>query len=90
MSDLFVGITTWNSAAFLPISLAALRRTTDERTTRLVVLDNQSTDATRDIARSGSRNLNRCRHVVMRVRRASFVRKRRNELSGIPFPHGRV
>jgi glycosyltransferase involved in cell wall biosynthesis len=48
---LFAGITTWNSAAFLPHSLAALRRNTDERDTRMVVLDNFSTDATISIAR---------------------------------------
>jgi glycosyltransferase involved in cell wall biosynthesis len=50
--DLFVGVTTWNSAAFLPHSLAALRRNTDERRTRLMILDNFSTDATVEIARS--------------------------------------
>lgn len=37
---------------FLPTSLRALRRMTDHRTTRLVVLDNDSTDATREVARS--------------------------------------
>jgi glycosyltransferase involved in cell wall biosynthesis len=50
--DLFVGITTWNSAAFLPHSLAALRRNTDQRRTRVMILDNFSTDATAEIARS--------------------------------------
>ena len=50
--DLFVGITTWNSATFLPHSLAAVRRHTDERRTRLMILDNFSTDTTVDIARS--------------------------------------
>ena len=49
--DLYVGITTWNSAAFLPHSLAALRRNTDERRTRLMILDNFSTDNTVEIAR---------------------------------------
>jgi len=49
--DLFVGITTWNSAAFLPYSLAALRRNTDRRRTRMMILDNFSTDATVSIAR---------------------------------------
>jgi glycosyltransferase involved in cell wall biosynthesis len=49
--ELFVGMTTWNSAMFLPISLAALRRCTDERSTRIVVLDNYSTDRTTRIAR---------------------------------------
>ena len=47
---LFVGMTTWNSAAFLPASLAALRTMTDARDTRLVILDNESTDATVDVA----------------------------------------
>ncbi len=50
--DLFIGMTTWNSEVFLPVSLASLRRATDERTTRLVVLDNYSGDATTKIARS--------------------------------------
>jgi len=49
--DLFVGITTWNSATFLPHSLAAVRRHTDERRTRLMILDNFSTDGTVDVAR---------------------------------------
>jgi glycosyltransferase involved in cell wall biosynthesis len=49
--DLYIGVTTWNSATLLPASLAAIRRHTDERRTRLVVLDNFSTDATVDIAR---------------------------------------
>ena len=52
LRDLFVGITTWNSAAFLPHSLAGVRRNTDERRTRLMILDNHSTDASVDIARS--------------------------------------
>jgi glycosyltransferase involved in cell wall biosynthesis len=51
-SDLFVGVTTWNSAAFLPVSLAAVRRMTDERTTRVMILDNFSNDATCEVARS--------------------------------------
>jgi glycosyltransferase involved in cell wall biosynthesis len=50
--DLFIGITTWNSAAFLPTALTAIRRRTDERTTRLVILDNFSNDASVAIARS--------------------------------------
>ena len=49
---LFVGMTTWNSASFLPASLTALRAMTDARETHLVVLDNDSTDGTADIARS--------------------------------------
>jgi glycosyltransferase involved in cell wall biosynthesis len=48
---LFVGMTTWNSAGFLPTSLAALRTMTDARETRLVILDNDSTDTTVDVAR---------------------------------------
>jgi glycosyltransferase involved in cell wall biosynthesis len=50
--DLTIGMTTWNSAAFLPASLAAIRRHTDERSTRLVILDNFSDDETVSIARS--------------------------------------
>jgi glycosyltransferase involved in cell wall biosynthesis len=49
--DLFIGMTTWNSAAFLPHSLKSVRRTTDPVRTRLVILDNESTDATVEIAR---------------------------------------
>jgi len=48
---LFMGRTTFNSAARLPHSLAAIRKHTDPRSTRLVVLDNFSTDATPAIAR---------------------------------------
>jgi glycosyltransferase involved in cell wall biosynthesis len=48
---LFVGMTTWNSAAFLPASLAALRAMTDARETHLVVFDNDSTDGAAGIAR---------------------------------------
>lgn len=50
--DLFVGVTSWNSEAFLGSCLAAVRRHTDERRTRLVVLDNYSTDRSVEIARS--------------------------------------
>ncbi len=50
--ELFVGITTWNSATFLRASLGGVRNTTDTRRTRVVVLDNQSTDDTVAIARS--------------------------------------
>src|SRR5947207_2713655 len=52
MKDLFVGVTTWNSAAFLPVSLEALRKNTDAKRTRLMILDNNSTDDTIAIARS--------------------------------------
>jgi glycosyltransferase involved in cell wall biosynthesis len=51
-NDLTIGMTTWNSAAFLPASLLALRRHTDERSTRLVVHDNFSHDKTVEIART--------------------------------------
>jgi glycosyltransferase involved in cell wall biosynthesis len=49
--DLFIGMTTWNSAGFLAASLGAIRRNTDSRRTRVVILDNYSTDATVEIAR---------------------------------------
>ncbi len=49
--DLFVGITTWNSALFLPHCLCAIRRHTPALETRVVVLDNASTDASTSIAR---------------------------------------
>jgi glycosyltransferase involved in cell wall biosynthesis len=48
---LFIGMTTWNSASFLPASLTALRAMTDASQTHLVVLDNDSTDGTAGIAR---------------------------------------
>src|SRR6266545_7610923 len=50
-AELFVGVTTWNSAAFLPHCLASLRDSTEARQTRLVVLDNLSTDNTLEVAR---------------------------------------
>lgn len=50
--ELFVGITTWNSATFLRASLGGVRNTTDATRTRVVVLDNHSTDDTVAIARS--------------------------------------
>jgi glycosyltransferase involved in cell wall biosynthesis len=51
--DLFVGITSWNSALFLPHCLASLRRTTNGLRSRLFVLDNASTDASAELARAG-------------------------------------
>lgn len=50
--ELFVGITTWNSGMFLRASLQGVRDTTDPARTRIVVLDNDSTDDTVAIARS--------------------------------------
>jgi glycosyltransferase involved in cell wall biosynthesis len=50
-AQLFIGITTWNSATFLGHTLGAIRRTTDAQSTRVLVLDNVSTDATVQIAR---------------------------------------
>jgi glycosyltransferase involved in cell wall biosynthesis len=49
--DLFIGMTTWNSATFLPHSLQGIRHTTDPARTRVVIMDNESTDATIPIAR---------------------------------------
>jgi len=51
-AELFVGITTWNSATFLPASLGSVRKTTDAKKTRIVILDNYSTDDTAAIAKS--------------------------------------
>jgi len=51
-AELFVGITTWNSATFLRACLGGVRNTTDAARTRIVVLDNHSTDDTVAIARS--------------------------------------
>jgi len=50
--ELFVGMTTWNSATFLRASLGGVRDTTDATRTRVVVLDNNSTDDTVAIAKS--------------------------------------
>lgn len=49
-SQLFVGITTWNSELLLPLCLDSLRRTAPDA--KVVVLDNVSTDKTQEIARS--------------------------------------
>lgn len=49
-SNVFVGITTWNSELLLPICLDSLRNTAPDA--EVVVFDNMSTDRTRDIARS--------------------------------------
>ena len=49
--DLFVGITAWNSATTLGACLDSVRETTRGVETRIVVLDNRSTDGTADIAR---------------------------------------
>ena len=51
-TELFVGMTTWNSGTFLRASLGGVRNTTDAKRTRLFVLDNFSTDDTVEIARS--------------------------------------
>ncbi len=52
MKDLFVGITSWNSAWFLDDCLRSLRATTDRSTTEIAVFDNCSTDNSVSIARS--------------------------------------
>ncbi len=48
----FVGITSWNSALFLPVCLEALRRTTEQLPIRVMVLDNASTDDSVALARA--------------------------------------
>src|ERR1700740_1854846 len=48
----FVGVTSWNSEAFLGHCIDSVKRTTDPASTRIVVLDNNSTDSSRDIAES--------------------------------------
>ena len=50
--DLFIGITSWNSALFLPICLQAIRDKTVGPNVRVVVLDNASTDDSAAIARN--------------------------------------
>jgi glycosyltransferase involved in cell wall biosynthesis len=49
--DLYVGITSWNSALFLPHCLDSLRRTTGSARLHICVLDNDSSDASAAIAR---------------------------------------
>lgn len=49
-SQLFIGITTWNSEQFLPLCLDSLQRTAADA--EIVVLDNESTDDTLKIART--------------------------------------
>lgn len=49
-SQLFVGITAWNSELLLPLCLDSLRRTAP--LAKVVVLDNESTDGTPALARS--------------------------------------
>jgi glycosyltransferase involved in cell wall biosynthesis len=49
---LFVGITAWNSAALLGHCIDAVKTTTKQFATRIVVLDNQSTDGSRELALS--------------------------------------
>ena len=47
-SELFVGITTWNSELLLPLCLDSLRRTAPDA--KVVILDNESVDNTPRIA----------------------------------------
>lgn len=47
---LFVGITSWNSRLFLGHCIDAVRRTTDPDSTRVVVLDNASSDGSAELA----------------------------------------
>jgi len=48
---LFIGVTSWNSELFLPVCLQALERTTTKIATKIVVLDNLSSDRSQAIAR---------------------------------------
>lgn len=50
IDDLFVGITSWNSALFLPHCLDSLQRTTGGLRSRICVLDNGSNDASAELA----------------------------------------
>ncbi len=52
MPALFIGITTWNSATFLPYTLRAIRATTSPSSTEVAVLDNLSHDQSAAIALS--------------------------------------
>ena len=49
-SNLFVGIISWNSELFLGYCIDSVLRTTDSEQTRIVVLDNDSEDASRRAA----------------------------------------
>ena len=48
---LFVGITSWNSEEFLPRCIRAIQVSTEAQTTKIVVLDNGSEDASVTLAR---------------------------------------
>ncbi len=50
-SELFVGITSWNSEQFLPACLSSLRANTRDVSVRVVVFDNTSNDRSVAIAR---------------------------------------
>jgi len=50
-ADLFVGVTSWNSALFLGVCLQSLRETTKHLNLQLFVFDNDSSDGSPDIAR---------------------------------------
>ena len=50
MSDLFVGVTSWNSEVFLNLSLSAINRTCKGLDLELVVFDNCSTDNSVEVA----------------------------------------
>jgi len=49
--DLFIGVTAWNSAQFLEHCLRSIRKTTSGLQVRIAVADNESTDASVEIAR---------------------------------------
>ena len=49
-SELFIGITSWNSQMFLPTCLQAIRATTAHLQVRVCVVDNVSSDASARIA----------------------------------------
>ena len=55
--ELFVGITSWNSALFLPHCIQAVRSNTKDVRTEIVVLDNLSEDGSADIARAHGTNV---------------------------------
>ena len=51
MPDVFIGMTTWNDAAFVARTLPALQRTLDGVAARIVAWDNGSVDDTLDVLR---------------------------------------
>lgn len=73
MPELSIIIPAWNEADYLPATLASLQASlqTHSLTAELIVVDNDSTDATADIAAdAGARVVHEPEHRIARVRNA--------------------